>query len=138
VDTSALIAYFEGGDETNAVAIELIDVFVKTGRNAALLSPVTAMEILVRPLRTAPAGVAHVHEFLTKWPNLSLVAADIHVAQEAAALRATHNFKVPDALVIATGIVAQVEHLITNDKEWRRRLAPLKDRVKITELLDYR
>jgi len=68
---------------------------------------------------------------------LSLVAADIHVAQEAAALRATYNFKVPDALVIATGIVAQVAHLITNDKEWRRRLATLKDRVKVTELLDY-
>ncbi len=35
-------------------ATELVDRFVKTGRNAAVLSPVTAMEILVKPRRLAP------------------------------------------------------------------------------------
>ncbi len=137
IDTSVLIAYFDQEDQTNAVAALLIDDFIRTGRNAAVVSPVTAMEVLVRPLRTAPGGVLHVHDFLRNWPNLALVSIDLHVAQEAASIRATHKLAFPDALIVATGIVAQVGHLITNDKQWRRRLAPIKERVAITELYDY-
>ena len=62
---------------------------------------------------------------------------DLHVAQEAAALRATHNLKTPDALVIATGIVGQVGHLVTNDKAWRTKLEPIKNRVATVELQAY-
>jgi hypothetical protein len=119
------------------VATVVIDELVKSGRNPAVVSPITAMEILVRPLRSAPAGVVHVHGFLTKWPNLTLLPVDIHVAQEAASLRALHAFKAPDALVIATGIVGQVAHLVTNDTEWRKKLAPVKERVAVTMLRDY-
>ena len=95
------------------------------------------MEILVRPLRVAPKHAIHVHDFFTNWPNLTLLAIDLYVAQEAASLRATHHFKVPDALVIATGIVGQVRHLVTNDTQWRKKLSPIKERVQISELTDY-
>jgi predicted nucleic acid-binding protein len=137
IDTSVLIAYFDQEDQTNAVAALLIDDFVRTGRNAAVVSPVTAMEVLVRPLRAAPGDVLHVHDFLRNWPNFALVSIDSHVAQEAATIRATHKLAVPDALIVATGIVAQIGHLVTNDKQRRRRLAPINERVAITELYDY-
>jgi predicted nucleic acid-binding protein len=137
VDTSVLIAYFEPLHPTHDAAVVLIDEFVQGGRNEAVVSPVTAMELLVRPLRAAPQFAAHVHAFLTNTSHLSLLAIDLHVAQDAAALRATHNFKSADALVIATGLVAQVGHLVTNDAEWRKKLAPMKRRVQVTELRDY-
>lgn len=137
IDTSVLIAYFEPNDSTHDVAVLLVDDFVKSGRNAALLSPVTAMELLVRPLRVAPHGAVHVHDFLVHTPNLTLLPIDLHVAQEAASLRATHNFKAPDALVIGTGIVSQVGHLITNDAEWNKKLAPMKSRIQVVELRTY-
>jgi predicted nucleic acid-binding protein len=137
IDSSVLIAYFEPADATHDVAAVLIDEFVHTGRNAALVSPVTAMEVLVKPLRVAPKAAAHVHDFLTHWPNLALLAIDLHVAQEAASLRATHNFKTADALVIATGIVGQVGHLVTNDKSWQTKLAPMKGRIATVELHAY-
>jgi len=137
IDTSVLIAYFEPTDGTHDVAVFLIDDLVKCGRNAAVASPVSAMEILVRPLRVRPASAAHVYDFLTHWPNLTLLSIDLHVAQEAASLRATHNFKTPDALIIATGIIAQVSHLVTNDSDWNKKLAPIKSRVQVTELSDY-
>jgi predicted nucleic acid-binding protein len=137
VDTSVLIAYFDPVQPTHDAAVVLIDEFVQTGRNEALVSPVTAMELLVRPLRVAPRTASHVHAFLTNTPHLSLLATDLHVAQDAAALRATHNFKTADALVIATGIVGHVAHLVTNDAEWRKKLAPMKRRVQVTELRDY-
>ncbi len=137
IDTSVLVAYFDGADSTHGLAAVLIDELVKSGRNPAVVSPITAMEILVRPIRTTPTGVAHVHAFLTHWSNLTLVPTDLPIAQEAASLRATHGFKPPDALVIATGIVAQVAHLVTNDAMWRKKLAPLKSRVQVTMLRDY-
>jgi predicted nucleic acid-binding protein len=68
---------------------------------------------------------------------LTLLPVDLHVAQEAASLRATHNFKTPDALVIATGIVGQVGHLVTNDAEWKKKLAPTGSRIQVAELGTY-
>jgi predicted nucleic acid-binding protein len=132
-----LIAYFEPADRTHDVAATIVDDLIRAGRNAAVVSTVTAMELLVRPLRVAPKSAVHVHDFLTRWPNLSLLSVDLHVAQEAASLRAAHNFRVADALVIATGLVGQVAHLLTNDVEWRKELAPIKARVQVTELRDY-
>jgi predicted nucleic acid-binding protein len=137
IDTSVLIAYFESHDDTHDVAALLIDDFVKSGRNAAVVSPMTAMEILVRPLRDAPKSAVHVRDFLSHWPNLTLLPIDLHVAAEAASLRATHKFKLPDALIVATGIVSQVAHLITNDGEWRTKLTPMKSRVAVTEPRNY-
>jgi len=137
IDTSVLIAYLDPSDVTHDVAVLLVDRFVKEGRNAALVSPVSAMEILVRPLKVSPASAVHVHAFLSHWPNLTLLPIDLHVAQEAAALRATHGFKTPDALIIATGIVGQVGHLVTNDAAWQEKLSPIARRVQVTELFGY-
>ena len=137
IDTSVLIAYFEPSDATHALAALLVDSFVRTGRNAALVSPITAMELLVRPLRVAPQSAVHVHDFLIHTPNLTLLPVDLHAAQEASSLRATHNFKTPDALVFATGIIGQVGHLVTNDAEWKKKLAPMGSRIQVAELGTY-
>jgi predicted nucleic acid-binding protein len=137
IDTSVLIAYFEGRDPTHDAAALLIDAWVEGGRNEAVVSPVSAMELLARPLRLAPRGMLHVHQFLSTTPHLRMHPIDLHVAQDGAALRSAHNFKTADALVIATGLVAQVAHLVTNDGEWRKKLAPMKRRVQVTELRDY-
>ncbi len=137
IDTSVLIAYFEPSDATHALAALLVDSFVRTGRNAAVVSPITAMELLVRPLRVAPQSAVHVHDFLIHTPNVTLLPVDLHVAQEAASLRATHNFKTPDALVIATGLVGQVGHLVTNDAEWKKKLAPMGSRIQVAQLGTY-
>ncbi len=137
IDASILIAYFERGEALHEIAEIFIDDFVQGGRNPAVLSPVTAMEMLVGPLRYAPKAARHVHAFMTDTPNLTLLPTDLHVAQDAALLTATHNFKAADALIVATGLVAQVGHLVTNDAEWRRKLAPMKRRVQVTELRDY-
>lgn len=139
IDTSVLIAYFgkPTADETHGLATILVDEFVMPGRNEAVVSAVTAMELLVRPLKASPRAAAHVHDFLTRTAHLRLLPVDLYVAQEAATLRATYNFRAADALVAGTGIVAQVAHLVTNDKEWETKLAPLKTRVNVAYLRNY-
>lgn len=89
LDTSTLIAYLNGGEGVTPVAELVVDDLVRSGRNPAVVSMVTVMELLVRPLRTGvPGGCATVRDFLRSFPNLSTPAVDLDVA-------------VPSALAIA-------------------------------------
>lgn len=138
LDASALLAYFSGIESTSHVATRLFDTYVSSGRNPAIVSAVTVMEILVRPLRRgAREPYEHVVDFLSRFPNLRVAPVDLAVAQEAASLRAAYNFSSPDALNIATGIIGQVGHLVTNDGQWKRKLQPIANRVAVCTLSDY-
>jgi predicted nucleic acid-binding protein len=80
----------------------------------------------------------HALDFLTHHPNLRAQPIDLPVAQEAAGIRATYGLPAPDALVVATGIVAQVGALVTNDERWKKRLRPLGGRLRVLYLEDFR
>ena len=120
LDSSALLAYLNGGETASPVAALIIDGFIKSGRNVALISAVSVMELLVRPLRHGAGAHHHVLNFIDHTPNLSVVPVDVHVALQAANIRAFLNFKPPDALVAACGIMAQVTCLVTNDTKWKQ------------------
>lgn len=118
LDASTLIAYLNGDEICSPVAIVILDEFVKAGRNEGYLSMVTAMEILIQPLRAGPGSFQTVLNFLRHFPHLTPVKIDLGVAHQAANLRAFAGLKPPDALVIATGFMAGVGHLVTNDDRW--------------------
>ncbi|MFN8522571.1 MAG: PIN domain-containing protein [Chloroflexota bacterium] len=135
LDASVLIAYLDGHEATSPIATVVLDELIGSGRNPAVISMVTVSELLVRPLRVgARQPFHHAHDFLTRFPHLSLADVDIRVAQEAASIRAAHRLTMPDALTVATGIVSQVSHLVTNDTAWRTRLAPLSTRISTVVL----
>lgn len=120
------------------VAIEVIDGFVRSGRNSAVVSTVTVTELLVHPLRAGRAETyRELIDLLRYFPNLHLRGVDFDVAETAARLRAEHGLRTPDALIVATGLVGAVPHLVTNDKEWRRRLQPLQEKVAVRHLASY-
>ena len=138
LDTTTLITYLNRGEPVSSVADYIIDTLVRSGRNEATVSTITVMEILVRPLRRGTSEpYQHIMDFLSNFPNLRLLNIDLYVSQEAASLRATYNFGPPDALIIASGILAQVGHLVTNDDEWHRKLGPISDRIKVCHLEDH-
>jgi predicted nucleic acid-binding protein len=137
LDTTALAAYLDATESTHGLATNLVDVFVASGRNPAVVSMITVMELLVRPLRATPRGHHTVLAFLRAQPNLTAVPVDIQVAQDAAFLRAAQRFSPPDALIVGTGFASQVGHLITNDKAWARKLKGLESRIRVCTLADY-
>jgi predicted nucleic acid-binding protein len=138
LDASCLIAYLDGREAVSSVAAYVVDECVRPGRNPAVVSAVTVMELLVRPLRLgAREPYRRALDFLTRFPNLRAAELDIVVAQEAAALRAPFGLAAPDALVVASGVVGQVHHLITNDRQWRARLRPLARRIAVLYLADH-
>ncbi len=131
-----LIAYLSGDEPISPMAKHVVDVWVERGRNEAVVSMVSVMEILVRPLRTVPSESQSVLDFLRYFPHLHLMPVGLQVAQEAAALRAAYRFAPPDALTIGTGLAAQVGHILTNDARWKR-LKPVDRRVKVVSMKEY-
>ena len=123
VDTSVVLAYLAGGEKATHLAVQLFDAFVATGRNTAALSAVTVAEILVRPFGRGPAAVATAEGFLRHFGDLRLIDVTYGVAREGARIRAETDLPMPDALIVASASVAEIEVLITNDHDWSGRLA---------------
>jgi predicted nucleic acid-binding protein len=131
LDTTVLAAFFDANDVTHPVAACILKELVATGRNPAVISMVTVMEILVRPMRAVPPGHHTVLGFLRTHPNLVCVPVDLQVAQDAAHLRADKRLAPPDALIVGTGLATQVRHLVTNDHNWSKRLATMSARISV-------
>ena len=137
LDTTVLAAYFDATDVTHPVARHVLDDLVATGRNPAVVSMITVMEILVRPLRASPPGHHTVLAFLRTHANLKCTPVDLQVAQEAAHLRAAERFAPPDALIVGTGLACQVSHIVTNDQNWKGRLAKMTSRIGVVRTSDH-
>lgn len=136
VDSSVLAAYLDGGEGASPVAVELLDDLVRSGRNPAVVSMVSVMETLIRPLRRLPGAFDTVLAFYREFPHLRAVPVDLDVAAEAATLRVAFGLAAPDALIAATGLAAGVAHLVTNDRAWVTRLAPVRERADVVVLGD--
>jgi predicted nucleic acid-binding protein len=137
LDTTLLAAYLDTSEEVHPAARHVLDGLVVTGRNEAIVSMVTMMEILVRPFRQSPPGHQTVLAFISHHANLQALPLDLQMAQEAASLRASHRLSPPDALVVATGMASQVGYLVTNDRAWRTKLHPIRHRIQVVTLIDY-
>ena len=123
VDTSVVLAYLAGGEKATDLATQLFDAFVATGRNTAALSAITVAEILVRPFRRGPAAVATAEGYLRHFGDLRLIDVTYDIAREGARIRAQTDLPMPDALIVASASVAEIDVLVTNDRDWRSRLA---------------
>lgn len=137
LDTTLLAAYLDATEAVHPAARHVLDDLIAPGRNEAIVSMVTMMEILVRPFRQSPPGHNTVLAFVSHHANLHALPLDLQMAQEAASLRASHRLPPPDALVVATGIAAQVGYLVTNDRAWKAKLDPISDRIRVVTLIDY-
>jgi len=137
LDTTAVAAYLDRAEATHPMTRHILEDWVASGRNPAVLSMITVMELLVRPLRASPPGHHTLLAFIRNHPNLEAVPVDLQVAQDAAFLRATARLSPPDALVVGTGLAAQVGHLVTNDRKWSTKLASMTDRVRVVMLSDH-
>lgn len=80
IDTTVLAAFQEATDATHPVAKHVLEEFVASGRNPALVSMIT-LEMLVGPLRASPPGQHTVLAFLQTYPNLVCVPIDLQVAK---------------------------------------------------------
>ena len=119
LDTSAVLAYLAGSEPASGAAASVIDGFVAIGRNAAVVSAITVTETLVRPLRAAsPTAVRLVEDFLLRFPNLRVEPVTTTIAREAARIRAATAVATPDALILATAVMAPAPVVVGGDASW--------------------
>ena len=78
-------------------------------------------EILVKPIREGNLALEKQYKLLfAHFPNLSVVPVDHAVAERAAFLRGKYGMKTPDALVIASAIIAQADFLLQMIFDWNK------------------
>ena len=131
LDTNVLIAYLEGGQTITDAAMLVLDDWVRSNRNPAVVSMITVMELLVGPLR-ANRGVTDVMDFLEGFPNLRLLHIDLDTAYAAAALRADTGLRSPDALIIGSAVANRVDAIVSNDRAWNG-----KSPISVVTVSDY-
>lgn len=136
LDSVVLISYFNGNDQWAPAARVVIEGLIGSGRNEAVVSTLSIMETLVRPMRQTPPGFQTMLDFFHAWPHLTVLPVTTPIAQEAASIRAQHRFKSVDALIIATGLVAGVSHLVTGDEQWKGRLQQIRAQMAVRYLGD--
>lgn len=126
LDSSALIAYHNPGEVVHSLAKHLLER-IEDGRDPlrGYFSVLSAAELLIRPHRAGAGEFAFMHRFLTEFPNLSALPVDLTTATQAATVRAAAGIPLPDAIVVASGLLAGCEAIVSNDERWKRRLAPL-------------
>ena len=80
--------------------------------------------------------MARAEGFLRHFGDLRLIDVDYDVAREAARIRAEAGLRTPDALILASAMVAGVDMLVTNDRAWKNRIPTLSSRLRLCVMAD--
>ena len=133
LDTSVFIYHLEAHPRYQPLTRALL-TGVQAGRQTAVISTVTLMELTVRPWRVGQPAVAREYEaLLAHFPNSILADVTRDVARRAAQLRACYTIRPADALQVATTMLHGATAFVTNDQ----RLARLSTELAIIVLEDY-
>jgi predicted nucleic acid-binding protein len=119
IDSSVWIYHFEQHAEFGVAAGRAVEA-LEEGAFRGVASELTLLELTVRPLQLGRQDVADEYELLLSYfPNLELEPVTREIFLDAAALRARHRLRTPDAILLATGIRTGATAAITNDDGWR-------------------
>jgi predicted nucleic acid-binding protein len=114
LDTSVVIGALNRDDALHQAASQAIRV--ERDRHALAISALSYAEILVGPLRVGGGAVEVVERFAAQVRIVELSPA---IARLAAELRATRGLKLPDAVIVATGLRLEADVIMTADARWK-------------------
>ncbi|MGH7882992.1 MAG: type II toxin-antitoxin system VapC family toxin [Candidatus Dormibacteraceae bacterium] len=115
VDSSVLISVLDDSQSTHQRAKQELAI---AAQNSEFIIPAVAFsETLVDPYRTSLEQGRLVESRIRRLGRIEAVTEEI--SSRAAQLRAKRKLKLPDALIIATGIELHVSEILTFDKDWK-------------------
>lgn len=131
LDTNIFISLF-AQEPLGEKVVPLIDAAANQGRLELMASVLTFAECAVKPYQEGNWVALDQIKLMFQMPHLTVYPVDDRVAEEAARLRAVYNFKMPDAIHVATAIIHQADMFLTNDY----RLTTVKEIpvIKLAEL----
>jgi predicted nucleic acid-binding protein len=117
LDTSAFIYFLSGVQPYLPLLLPLFRR-VQAGEAEIVVSVVTEVELLVKPLRDgAVDAVERIGDLLSE-KGIEVHAVDRRIGRRAAVLRSQHNLRLPDAIIVATAIETGCEAIVGNDAAW--------------------
>ncbi|MDX1998313.1 MAG: type II toxin-antitoxin system VapC family toxin [Thermoanaerobaculia bacterium] len=120
VDSRLFVYHFEGHELFGEPAGRILAA-AEEGRCRLVTSVVALLEVLVVPKRLGRTDLAdRYREFFHSFPNLTVVAVDAEIAERAAALRAEHSLRTPDALHLATAETSGAAQFVSEDRRLAR------------------
>jgi len=134
IDSSVWIYHLEQHSEFGPAAGKVIES-LEDGRFRGVVSELTLLELTVRPLQLGRQDVADEYELLLSYfPNVELEPVTREILLDAAALRARHRLRTPDAILLATGVRSAATAAVTNDEGWRSVRSAALETVLLSEL----
>lgn len=121
LDACALIYLMEGTAPLHAKAHEQLMAATQAHPDArTALSRLTWLECRVGPMKNNNIALLEHYDAFFAQPDLVWVELDRHVIELAAAIRARHGLRTPDALQAASCLQLGPEHrLLTGDADFR-------------------
>ena len=112
LDTNIFIYQFQGNpqfvNDTRIIFSQLAANKIK-----AITSVITFTEVLA--IKESEQIVSNLKQLLLEVPNMQIIDVSQEIAEEAAMLRRKYNFRLPDAIQLATALCAKADLFITND-----------------------
>jgi predicted nucleic acid-binding protein len=123
LDAGVIIGFLDAADAHHTNATASLTQALDNGDQLAMAASAFA-ECLVGPARRSEQAIQTARDTFARLP-IEIVDLGPLIAIEAARLRSRHrSLRLPDALVIATSIIAAADQLVTTDGRWptRRKL----------------
>src|SRR5579862_3532618 len=116
VDTMLFVYHFEEHSQFGPAAARLLQA-AEHDQLRLVTSVLTLMEVLVVPKRERQEQLCRrYHELFASFPQLTVLPIDESIAEVASDLRSTYTLRTPEALHLATAIVAGAEAFVTEDR----------------------
>jgi len=120
LDTMILVYFFED-DQKYGRPCEWLLQQAADGAFSGVITPVTAAELLVKPLQSKQIALAdRYRDALHSLPNIRLVGFSPEAGFMAGALRAKYSLPLPGMIQVAVAMERNSTALISNDKALQR------------------
>jgi predicted nucleic acid-binding protein len=113
LDTSIVIAALNRDDALHEAASEALRE--ERDRNALAISALTYAELLVGPIRAGGHALEVVERFAAQ---VRIIDLSPEIARRAAEERAARGLKLPDAVIVTTGLL-KADVILTADARWK-------------------
>ncbi len=125
LDTNIFIYFFQQEKILGEKAKKIFELLVDD-KAKGVTSIITQIELL--SIKASPQSLEHLFSLFLETPNLTVENITPEIAIESARIRREYGFRVPDAIQLATAVLAKADTFITNDK----RLSQFKEiKVKL-------
>jgi len=118
---SAPIIYYTEDRIPFADIIEKVMQYIIQNNIQIVTSVISVSECLTKPIRENDTKLITIYErFFEQTQNMNVIDISFPIARKSADLRAQYGLRTPDALHIATAIIAGCQAFLTNDIALKR------------------